>query len=155
VTKRITIHTVPETRRTELDTMALAYYREILPQGPPFFPAALDRYWIEAGRHPYLIAQDGVSIGFALVWNHRDGTHELTEFTVQPAFRHLGIGTVAALLVFESLGGDWVLGVAKQSPGGMAFWQQALETGENVTEITQGPPRTVHQVGSFSFRIER
>ena len=150
MTGRITIAPVPESRRTVLDAMAQTYFREILPEGPPYFPAALDRYWIERGRHPYLIEQDGTPIGFALVWNHADGTHELTEFTIQPAFR-----TVAAGLIFDALGGDWVLGVAAQSPGGMAFWRQCLAEIESVCEISERAPRTAHQVGSFAFRIAR
>ncbi len=155
MTGHITIAPVPESRRAVLDAMAQTYFREILPDGPRYYPAALDRYWVEQGRHPYLIESDAVPIGFALVWNHRDGSHELAEFTIQPAFRHKGVGTQAAGLIFTALGGDWVLGVAEHSPGGMAFWRQCLEGIEGVCEIIEGPPRTKHQVGSFSFRVGR
>lgn len=151
----ITITPVSEPDRAVLDAMAKAYFAELLPDGPPYYPSALDRYWIERGRHPYLINADGQPIGFALVWNHPDGTHELTEFTILPAHRHQGIGTQAAHLIFNALGGDWTLGVAALSPGGMPFWQQCLTDCENACEITQGPPKTVHQCGSFTFRIER
>ncbi len=155
MTARISIAPVPESRRAVLDGMARSYFREVLPNGPAFFPNALDRYWIEPGRHPYLIEQDGVPIGFALVWNHPDGTHELTEFTILPAHRHQGIGTQAAEMIFLALGGDWVLGVARNPAGAMVFWQQCLEACEGVCEITRRPPRTANQAGSFSFRVER
>ncbi len=152
---KITISPVPESGRAPLDAMTKVYFAELLPDGPVYYPSALDRYWIEKGRHPYLINGNGAPIGFALVWNHADGTHELTEFTIQPAYRHQGIGTQAAHLIFNALGGDWTLGVATNSPGGMAFWQQCLTECENACDITPGPPKTAHQCGSFTFRIER
>jgi predicted acetyltransferase len=151
----LSIAPVPEHNRSVLDTMAKTYFAELLPDGPVYYPSALDRYWIEKGRHPYLINLDGVPIGFALVWNHADGTHELTEFTIRPDHRHQGIGTQAAHLIFNALGGDWTLGVATHSPGGMAFWEQCLSDCENVCEITAGPPKTAQQIGCFTFRIER
>lgn len=155
MTGKITIKPVAEANRGVLDTMARTYFREVLPNGPTYFPNALDRYWIEPGRHPYLIEQDGDPIGFALVWNHPDGTHELTEFTIQPTHRHQGIGTQAAEMIFQALGGDWVLGVAQHPQGAMEFWQRCLENSEGVCEITALPPRTANQIGSFSFRIGR
>jgi predicted acetyltransferase len=151
----VSITPVPERNRLTLDAMAMAYFSEILPDGPRYYPAALDRYWIEPGRHPYLINLDGLPIGFALVWNHKGGLHELAEFTIQPAHRHKGIGTESAHLVFNALGGDWTLGVAKESPGGMAFWRQCLEACENACDITEGPPKTAQQIGSYAFRIQR
>jgi predicted acetyltransferase len=151
----ISISPVPERDRKILDDMAKTYFAELLPDGPSYYPAALDRYWIEKGRHPYLIMGNGMPIGFALVWNHADGTHELTEFTIRPDHRHKGHGTEAAHLIFNALGGDWTLGVATHSPGGMAFWQQCLSDCENACEIVPGPPKTAHQSGSYSFRIER
>ncbi|MDF1728228.1 MAG: GNAT family N-acetyltransferase [Sulfitobacter sp.] len=146
---------LPEARRAQLDAMAQAYFRELLPQGPPYVPQSLDRYWIDPGRHPYLITLDDLAIGFALVWNHAGGVHELVEFTIQPAFRHRGLGTEAATMIFEALGGDWVLGVASNSPGGMEFWQNCLTDSESIVDIESGPPRTAHQQGSFTFRVLR
>jgi predicted acetyltransferase len=151
----ITIAAVPEKNRALLDAMAMTYFAELLPDGPRYYPSALDRYWTEQGRHPYLINADRSPIGFALVWNHADGTHELTEFAIQPAYRHKGIGTQAAHLIFNALGGDWTLGVATQSPGGMEFWQKCLTDCENACEITTTRPKTAHQCGSFIFRIQR
>ena len=155
MTDRIAIAPVPEARRALLDAMAQAYFREVLPEGPVYYPAALDRYWIERGRHPYLVTNDGVPIGFALVWNHEDGTHEMVEFTIQPAFRHRGIGRAAAVMIFEALGGDWVLGVAAHPPGAMDFWRACLGEAENIFDLTERPPRSASQAGSFSFRVAR
>ena len=152
---KVGIVPVAEAKRTELDGMAKTYFAEILPEGPPYYPAALDRYWAEPGRHPYLIHGDNRAIGFALVWNHADGTHELTEFTIKPQYRHQGLGTQAAHLIFNALGGDWTLGVATNSPGGMAFWQQCLIDCENTCEVIPGAAKTARQCGSFTFRIER
>lgn len=152
---RISIAPVPEHNRGVIDAMAETYFRELLPDGPVYYPAALDRYWIEAGRHPYVIELDGVPVGFALVWNHADGCHELAEFTIQPAFRKRGIGTEAATLVFQALGGDWVLGVANHAPNGMDFWRQCLEGCEAIFDIDQAAPRTEHQCGSYVFRVGR
>ncbi|MBM1632874.1 GNAT family N-acetyltransferase [Sulfitobacter mediterraneus] len=155
MTDRISIAPVPEQNRGVIDAMSEAYFRELLPEGPVYFPNALDRYWIEPGRHPYVIELNGAPVGFALVWNHKDGCHELTEFTIQPAFRNRGIGTEAATLIFQALGGDWVLGVAENAPNGMAFWRQCLESCDAVFEITEGPPRTANQCGSYAFRVGR
>ncbi|NNE51601.1 MAG: GNAT family N-acetyltransferase [Sulfitobacter sp.] len=153
--ERLAITPVPEDQRALIDTMAHSYFRELLPDGPPYVPQTLDRYWMEPGRHPYLITLDGTAIGFALVWNHADGFHELVEFTIQPAFRHRGLGTEAATMIFEALGGDWILGVAQHSPGGMTFWENCLNDCETISDIVEGPPRTAHQQGSLTFRVAR
>ncbi|MFT6676832.1 MAG: putative acetyltransferase [Sulfitobacter sp.] len=152
---KITLSRVAEPDRAVLENMAKRHFSEIFPDGPLFYSAALDRYWIETGRHPYLIQLDGRPIGFALVWNHADGCHELAEFTIEPAFRKQGIGTEAATMIFGALGGDWVLGVAKHAPDGMAFWQKCLEGCDDIHEITLGPPRAAQQCGSYSFRVGR
>lgn len=138
-----------------LEAMAAAYFAEVLPQGPPFVPGTLDSYWNTRGRHPYLIWLGETPIGFALVWTHPDGTHELAEFTIGRQWRHKGYGTNAAHLVFNALGGDWALGVAKASPGGIPFWAQCIAACEGACEIVQGPPKTKTQSGSFTFRIAR
>ncbi|WP_341232859.1 GNAT family N-acetyltransferase [uncultured Sulfitobacter sp.] len=151
----LSIAPVSEQDRAVLDDLAKAYFAEIFPDGPNYYPSALNRYWIEKGRHPYVINLDGAPIGFALVWNHPDGTHELAEFTIHPDHRRQGVGTQAAYLVFNALGGDWTLGVVENSPGSMAFWEQCLAECENACEITTGPPKTPHQCGSFNFRVER
>ena len=141
--------------RDALEQMATGYFREVLPKGPPFVPGTLDSYWLKRGRHPYFIGLDGQKIGFALVWTHPDGTHELAEFTINKAWRGKGLGTEAAQLVFHALGGDWTLGVASTPPGALSFWRQCLEACEGACEIVQGPPKTPSQCGSFSFRIAR
>ena len=152
---RLSITQIPEARRAELDAMARSYYAEVLPDGPPFVPVTIDAYWRDRGRHPYLITIGDDPIGFALVWTHADGTHELAEFTIRPPWRNKGHGTDAATLIFEALGGDWTLGVAAQPPGAMNFWRQCLDSIETAHDITQGPPRTPSQSGSFTFRIAR
>jgi len=152
---RLSITQVCESRRTEIEAMAHAYYAEVLPEGPPFVPTTLDRYWRERGRHPYLIDLDGVRIGFALVWTHADGTHELAEFTIRPDWRHKGLGTDAAEMIFEALGGDWTLGVSREPPGALAFWQQCLDHIDAAHDVTSGPPKYRTQSGSFTFRIAR
>lgn len=146
---------VPASRRTELLALARAYYAEVFPHGPPFVDGALDPYWTTRGRHPYLIERGTDVIGFALVWTHPDGLHELAEFTILPEWRHKGLGTEAAHRIFSALAGDWVLGVAAQSPGGMDFWQQCLTSFEDAHDITSEPRRTPSQIGSFRFRIAR
>lgn len=152
---KLAIIPVPALHRGRLDAMAHDYFRELLPEGPPYVPQTLDRYWTEPGRHPYIIELDGVAIGFALVWNHPDGIHEMVEFTILPRYRQQGFGTQAALLLFESLGGDWTLGVARLSPGGMAFWENCLSACDAIVDITKGPAKTAHQQGSFAFRVLR
>ena len=155
MTLRVSIARVQEKNRQTLDSIAAAYFAETLPDGPLYFPAALDRYWVEEGRHPYLIYLGDQPIGFALIWNHHDGTHELAEFTIQQEYRHKGIGTEAAQLIFNTLGGDWTLGVTAGAPGGMTFWEKCLAACDDACEIVVGPPKTAQQVGRYSFRIQR
>lgn len=152
---RVGVRPVAVAERGVIDDMARRYYAEVLPNGPLYHPRMLDRYWSEAGRHPYLVEVDGAPAGFALVWNHDDGTHELAEFTVRPEFRHQGIGTQAALLVFESLGGAWTVGVSRHVPQAMAFWDSCLHGAQELFDIEEGPPRTGNQSGSFTFRVAR
>jgi predicted acetyltransferase len=152
---RLTISPVREAHRGQLDQMAKGYFRELMPDGPPYVPQTLDRYWSEPGRHPYLIELDEKPIGFALVWNHPDGVHEMVEFTILAAHRHKGIGTQAAILLFEALGGDWTLGVATHSPGGLDFWRTCLNACDSITDITLGPPKTSCQQASLTFRVLR
>ena len=45
MSSQITLSPVLEKDRALLDTMAARYFAEALPEGPPFYPAALDRYW--------------------------------------------------------------------------------------------------------------
>ena len=155
MTDRLTIAPVPQADQPLLETMAASYFAEILPSGPPFVPGTIDSYWTTRGRHPYLVMLGRTPIGFALVWTHPDGTHELAEFTIGKPWRHNGYGTDAAHLVFGALGGDWTLGVATASPGGIPFWSQCIAACDGVCEIVQGPPKTNSQNGSFSFRIAR
>ena len=151
------LHILPIQRsdRPMLEAMATSYFAEVLPGGPPFVSGTLDSYWTARGRHPYLISLGDTPIGFGLVWTHPDGQHELAEFTIRRPWRHKGLGTQAAHLIFAALGGDWTLGVATASPGGIPFWRQCLQACEGACEITHGPPKTKTQCGSFTFRIER
>lgn len=155
MTEHLRISQVPLEDRPILEAMAASYFAEILPNGPPFVPGTLDSYWTAKGRHPYIISLGQTPIGFALVWTHADGTHELAEFTIGKPWRHKGYGTEAAHMVFGALGGDWTLGVAAASPGGLPFWAHCIAACDGACEIVQGPPKTKHQNGSFSFRIAR
>lgn len=152
---RLTITQIPETRRAELDAIARSYFAEVLPDGPPYVPVTLDSYWRERGRHPYLIEFGTEPIGFALVWTHADGTHELAEFTIRPEWRHRGFGTDAAEMIFLALGGDWMLGVSSEPPGALTFWQHCLDTIEAAHEVNEGPPKHAAQSGCLTFRIAR
>jgi len=46
----LSIAPVSEQDRAVLDDLAKAYFAEIFPDGPNYYPSALNRYWVEKGR---------------------------------------------------------------------------------------------------------
>jgi predicted acetyltransferase len=78
-------------------------------------------------------------------------THELAEFTIHPDHRRQGIGTQAAYLVFNALGGEWTLGVVENSPGSMAFWEQCLAECEKRLRDYDRPAQNAASMWQLQF----
>jgi predicted acetyltransferase len=97
----------------------------------------LDRYWIEPGRHPFLVRVDGQLAGFALV---RVGSHYLAdddprtsatrciaEFCVLRKYRRRGIGERVAVMLFDLFPGRWEVAEIAQNTNAQAFWRKVID----------------------------
>ncbi|MDF3935796.1 GNAT family N-acetyltransferase [Pseudomonas citronellolis] len=87
-------------------------------------------YWVEEGRHPYLIRVDGQVAGFALVRRlSEQGLWELAEFYVAGALRRRGVGRSAAWALFAEHPGAWQLNVLTGNRDALAFWLRVVPRG--------------------------
>jgi len=99
----------------------------------------VDHYWVEAGRHPFLIRVDGGIAGFVMVrQNGGPDSHELAEFFIMRKYRRNGVGTEVAHQVFDRFPGKWVV---LQMPGNkpsQVFWRRVIAqyTGGNYREVS-------------------
>lgn len=95
----------------------------------------LDHYWIEDGRHPFLIRVEGKLAGFAFVRTiEEDGVpeHSMAEFFIMRKYRHTGVGEAAARALFDEFPGTWSISQIGQNVAAQHFWQRVI------TRYTQG-----------------
>jgi predicted acetyltransferase len=89
----------------------------------------LDHYWAPDEREtrlPFLVRADGKLAGFALVRRVGDGPWKMAEFFVARMYRRAGVGSEAALAVFETCPGAWeVHEIAANAPA-QAFWRRVI-----------------------------
>ena len=97
-----------------------------------FAPYPLDAYWQDSSHTPLLIRSAGRIAGFALLndESHRGGNvdRNVAEFFVLRKFRHGGIGTAAAHLMFARFPGVWEAAVARKNEAALQFWRRAVES---------------------------
>jgi predicted acetyltransferase len=91
----------------------------------------LPLYWMEAGRHPFLIRVDGKLAGFALVkkgsaFSGNENAWDLAEFFVLRGYRRRGIGTVAAHQLWTRFPGSWEVRVMQLNVSAQRFWKQVI-----------------------------
>jgi predicted acetyltransferase len=113
-----------------LDEFSAVDGRQIGPDGRYGY-AALDLYWHEAGRYPFIIRADGKLAGFALVMERRllDGAssgHLVAEFFVLRGCRRRGVGTAAATQLFDRFPGPWWVGEHAENRAAQAFWRAVI-----------------------------
>ena len=104
-----------------------------------------DAYWQDRDRHPYFITVDGARAGFVLI----NRTHyvrlmrpsrSIAEFYVMPEYRRMGVGTAAARLLTESLGGWWQLMMHPKNYPSHTFWRRTFDyPGAVCLKIRRGP----------------
>lgn len=95
----------------------------------PYF--YFDEYWAPASgeeRYPWFIRVDGALGGFAMVRVTEAGERQMCEFFVMRRFRRLGVGSVAARMIFESIPGEWWVHQLRENRGAQTFWPQVIET---------------------------
>lgn len=90
---------------------------------------ALDRYWRDAGCHPFVATVDGRYAGFALVDQAvkvGPSGHWMDQFCVLRKYRGAGVGRALALQVFAALPGPWEVGQMLQNHAAQAFWRRVI-----------------------------
>ncbi|MES2205413.1 MAG: GNAT family N-acetyltransferase [Pseudomonadota bacterium] len=96
------------------------------PDDPSF-----DSYWTEKNYYPYLIYANKALAGFALITtiaaSGQPTDFFVQEFFISAKYQHHGIGTHAALQIFQNHPGKWELTVVKDNDAARAFWKQTLE----------------------------
>ncbi|UVI33035.1 GNAT family N-acetyltransferase [Paenibacillus spongiae] len=91
----------------------------------------LDLYWIEPGRHPFLIQVSGKLAGFVLVRtisSDEDPIHTIAEFFIVRKYRRQGIGKQAALKIFHLFPGRWRVDQVERNFPAQTFWRSVISS---------------------------
>ena len=91
----------------------------------------LERYWVDAWRHPLLLRVEGKLAGFALVHERSrltgaKGVFDMAEFFVLRRFRRQGVGLAAAIAAFERFRGPWEVRQREVNTAATTFWRRAI-----------------------------
>ena len=97
----------------------------------------LDHYWIEPGRHPFLVRVSGRLAGFVLVRALDGNTHSVAEFFILRKYRRQGIGQTVAQRIFEMFPGGWRVHQDANNLPAQVFWRKVIArfTGGQFREI--------------------
>src|SRR2546421_2724675 len=104
-----------------------AFALDIGPDGKFGYPS-LALYWREpARRFPFLIRAADKLAGFVLVTRgsplSADPTHlDVAEFFVLCRHRRLGVGSQAAMRLWDQMPGHWIVRVAECNAAALPFW---------------------------------
>jgi len=121
----------------------------------------LPLYWSESDRRfAFLIRCDGRIGGFILVRRGSPAVpdpnvFDVEEFFVIRQYRRAGVGRQAAFLLWDRLGGNWIIRVLETNRGALAFWRDAVAmfTGGRFAEFALNTEPNEWCV--FSFESER
>jgi len=94
----------------------------------------LDYYWVEPDRHPFFIKVNEKYAGFALVRKIQDSDqnqYSMAEFFIMKKYRKTGIGTKAAMMVFNEFPGDWEIAVLEENIPAQFFWKNVISSYTN------------------------
>lgn len=92
----------------------------------------LGHYWIEAGRHPFIVRVGRRIAGFALVRElekgsgEREPLHAIAELFILRRFRRRGVGRVVARRMFDMFPGRWTVREREANGPGRAFWHSVI-----------------------------
>jgi predicted acetyltransferase len=92
----------------------------------------LPLYWTEPTRFPYLIYVDKKIAGFILVQkgspiSDDTAVWDISEFFVMKKYKRHGVGTVAAIKIWEQFKGPWQVRVLVSNPIACSFWLRAIK----------------------------
>ena len=91
----------------------------------------LPLYWTESTRFPYLIYVDKKIAGFVLVQKGSPisddvSVWDISEFFVMKKYKRHGVGTAAALNIWQQFKGPWQVRVLVSNPIANSFWLKAI-----------------------------
>jgi len=101
-------------------------------EGDGFFGAypGLEDYWKDGSdRFPYIIKMDEKYAGFALVRFIRSGTENyfsIAEFFILKKYRRKGIGSAAAMQLFDMHTGHWEVYQKEGNKPARVFWNRVI-----------------------------
>jgi predicted acetyltransferase len=105
----------------------------------------------DSTAHPFVILQDGLRVGFALVsrpaaMQRRTADYRMAEFFVVGPARRRGVGAGAAALLFSRFNGDWEVVEDEYNRPALGFWRRVIarHTGGRYTE-TRGAGEVCHR----------
>lgn len=116
-------------------------------------------YWRDKGRWPLLIEIGGRTAGFALLntHSHRDGgviERNMGEFFVLRKHRRQGAALAAFHQILAMHPGQWEVAVAQRNVAARAFWERAIQTADNVSDLHTHEGDGQHWRGPiWSFRV--
>ncbi len=121
----------------------------------------LPLYWSQPDRRfAFLIRTDGAVAGSALATRGSPAATnpevlDVAEFFVQRAYRRLGVGRVAARLLWSRLPGTWTVRVAEANRGGGAFWADVIGEAATAPTASVGPDGRAWRVYTFDVAAPR
>lgn len=100
----------------------------------------LPLYWIEPTRFPYLIYVDKKIAGFILVQRGSPISNDtmvwdIAEFFVMKKYKRHGVGTAAAVHIWQQFKGSWQVRVLVDNQIACSFWLQAIKKFTSVTPV--------------------
>ncbi|MCQ4085563.1 GNAT family N-acetyltransferase [Saccharibacillus sp. JS10] len=135
----VKLELVPQQSRTVIENLLQFYlydftaYLDIPADENGRFPnyPDLDEYWTKSDRKfPFLIRVNGEPGGLALVEKTNDSdkkpSYYMVEFFVLRKFRRLGVGGIAAVLLFDKFRGRWKVTQLKNNETAQLFWRNTI-----------------------------
>ncbi|GIP19868.1 GNAT family N-acetyltransferase [Paenibacillus sp. J22TS3] len=116
----------------------------------PSYPD-LDKWWDASSRHvPYLLNSGGYIAGFAsveLLEGRRNADFYMTEFFVLRKYRRLGVGSDAAVQLFDKYQGTWLVSQISTNLPAQMFWRKIIKkyTAGNYEEDSHFDNRQITQ----------
>ena len=135
---KITLKPATEIDRPTLESLMQLYIHDFseftgeeIDQNGKYSYPYLTHYWQDSDRFPFLIMADGKLAGFALVRREADPENnelnmDMSEFFVLRAFRRTGIGSQAALQIWNQFPERWHLKVLKTNKAAYPFWKKLI-----------------------------
>jgi predicted acetyltransferase len=121
-----------------------------------FVTPPLEPYWEDSWRHPFLVRVHAELAGFALVQRRSritgdTETWDVAEFFVMRPYRRKGVGSQAAVDLFDRFRGRWEVRQIHANVAATHFWRAVIAhyTGGRYTELTYDDDRWRGPVQAF------